>query len=451
MFERQTIGLARIGGEESHLPGSHLVIGVADSYGNVIGWFGDQYHPNEQLSVQVGADDEGYAPDAVQLVMGFADDAEDNIIGWSLGKLVKKIGKAVASPITAPIKAVSDIAKGKNVLKSVVKSVAAPLAPAADITRVVSRPLAKVAAAPVRFVFGKKAGTAVKGIVSAPSSALSALQRGSVKGVLRAGVQPVTSGLKLTAATARPFVATASRIAQPLVGKKVARGLTNITQMPFTSGAKTLDLLAQGKIAKGVKTSIVDPLKASASLARPTLKLAAPILKSKVTAAIVTGVALAFPPIGVPLAAGYAAARVALPYATTALAAADKVLAAAKGTLPSMAQAPAGVAAALQETAKLTIGKTYQAANMGSEDASRALEILTIAKKVQAAVPAAQASIHPLVSMPSGSVQQAPLVQKRNGEVLRGMWRKVDEGGTHSGPIVLRDGTVIAGAWDQVA
>lgn len=444
MFEAQTQGLGQIGADESYLDGAQVVIGVADEFGTVIGWFGRNYHPNEDIADEIGSDD--WAPQGLQLVMGFADADEEHIIGWSIGKFLKKVTKAVASPITAPIAAVKAIAQGKPVFKAVAKSVVAPVTSSLRLASAVTKPVTTLASKPVGFVFGKKVGKAVAKAgtmpFSVPGKTLTALSQGKVGTALKTSV---VDPLKTAGTIVRPAFSTASAIVRPVLGKKVATGLTSVSMMPFSTGTTVASQLAKGKVAEALKSSVIQPLKSTV----PLMKAAQPILKSPVTAAIVSGVALAFPPVGVPLAAGYAAARFAMPYAATALSAADKVLAAAKGTLPAQKQAPASVAWALQQAAKMTIGKTYQAATLGSQDAQRGLAVLVAAKKVQAAIPAAQAAISPLATFQTGAVEQAPLVE-RTGNVIRGQWQKVVDGGTHDGPIVLKDGTIIRGAWNMV-
>lgn len=455
MFESQTLGFARLGADEPHLNGAQVVIGVADDFGNVLGWFGRDYHPNEQLVDAVGADDEDYVPEGIQLVMGLADLEEENIIGFSLGKFLKKVGKAVTAPITAPISAVKAIAMGKPVFPALVKSVVKPVTSQFKLAATLTKPVTTLASKPVGLVFGKKVGKAVAYAGTAPftipGKTLTLLSKGKVGAAAKtAFVDPTKRALTIASGVTRPFVATASAIVRPVVGKKIARGLTNVSMTPFTTVRKTTEALERGKPLEALKQSVVQPLSATAGLAKPVLKAASPILKSKITAAVVSGVALAFPPLGVPLAAGYAAARVALPYASTALGVADKVLSAAKGTLPSMKQAPPMVAAALQKAAKATIDRTYQAATLGSQDAQRALGVLVTAREVQAAMPAAQAAIHPYASIPNYAVQDAPLVEK-TGNVIDGQWQKVPENGTHEGPIVLQNGVIIRGSWNQVA
>ncbi len=432
MFESERYG---IGGEDEPM---QVVLGLVDDYGRVIGWFGREYHPNTELVDSVGALEPPLAT-RPRLVIGVSDEDETYIIG-GLGSFLKKVAKAVAAPITAPVTAAVAIAKGKNVLKSVTKSVAAPVTSSLSLARVMTKPVVKTAAAALKPIAGKSFASSFKTVAMAPLStkAINLATAGKFAQAAKAAVKPATAAIALTKSSIAPVIKTASAVAKPFVGTKVSKALTSASLSPLTAAQQ----LTAGKIQQAGMTMYRD--------AGQTVRAAAPILKSPVTKAVVTGVALAFPPVGVPLAAGVAAANLALPYATAALGAADKVLAAAKGTLPAQLAAPPDVAQALQSAAKFTVGKTYQAAALGSQDAQRAVQVLVAARRVQQAIPAAQAAIHPAATLAEGAIAQAPIVAQGSG-VLRGTWQKVSSGATHNGPMVLPNGVVVRGGWRSVA
>lgn len=426
MFDHETIG---IGGEPEPM---QIVLGLVDDYGRVIGWFGKDYHPNTDLVDEVGALEPPLAT-RPRIVIGVADEDEIYLVG-GLGSFLKKVGRAVASPITAPISAVKAIAQGKNVLKSVTKSVVAPVKSGLWLAKAPMKPLVKTMGKVAKPVFGSKFSRTFQKAAMAPLTSAELLARGKVS---KAFTQPIRTGLAFTGAAAAMPVKTASKIVRPFIGKKAARALTNVSLTPITAAQR----LAAGKVQQAGGLMAKSGLQGVQGFR--------PIIKSPVTKSIVTGVALAFPPVGVPLAAGLVAANVALPYAQGALAAADKVLAAAKGTLPAQRQAPADVAWALQQAAKFTVGKTYQAARMGSQDAQRAVQVLVQARRVQQTIPAAQAALHPTATVAEGSVHQAPIYSQ--GQVIPGVWEKRAEGGTHSGPMVLANGLIVRGGWTPAA
>lgn len=251
-----------------------------------------------------------------------------------------------------------------------------------------------------------------------------------------------------------------------------------------TAPVRAAVAIAKGKpVGKTLASTFVKPVTRTVSsqlaLAKPVLRVAAPVLKSPVTKAITAGVALAFPPVGIPVAAGVAAATAALPYVRTgvkiaqavvpakpapkpapkpavapktmpamALATADKVLAAAKGTLPAQKTAPKPVAQALQTAAKKSVAATYARAKQGDADAQRGLQVLVAAKKIQAAIPAAQSLVPSAVTTPVGSIHEGNLVTK-DRRVVRGRFQKAAGAGsgTTEAPVVLKTGVVIKGSW----
>jgi hypothetical protein len=422
MFDHETVG---IGGEPEPM---QIVLGLVDDYGRVIGWFGKDYHPNLDLVDEVGALEPPLAK-RPRIVIGVADEDEIYLVG-GLGGFLKKIGRAVASPITAPISAVKAIAQGKNVLKSVTRSVTAPVRSGLSLAKAVTKPVIRTAGAISKPVFGTKFSRTFQKAAMAPLTSAELLARGKVS---KAFTQPIRTGLAFTGAAAAMPIKTASSIARPFVGKTAARALTNVSLTPISAAQR----LAAGNVRAAGSLMLQSGAQGIRGLS--------PILKSPLTKSIATGVALAFPPVGVPLAAGLMAANVALPYAQGALAAADKVLAAAKGTLPAQRQAPADVAWALQQAAKFTVAKTYQAANLGSQDAQRAVQVLVQARRVQQTIPAAQAALHPTASVSEGSVHEAPIYSQ--GQVMRGVWQKNAQSPTHSGPMVLSNGVIVRGGW----
>lgn len=386
MFENETEGLVSIGAEEQYLGGAQVVLGIADYEGNLIGWFGDEYHPNVRGSVdEIGAEE--YPIEPSFLVLGLADE-DDNIIGWFGSSFLKKVGKAITAPVkaavsiaTAPVKAGIAIAKGKPVLKSLAKAAGAPITATARMTGSMVTP-----------VFGTKAGTAIA----------------------RAGAAP------------------AKLVTNIASGKNVGKSLVAAGKAQVQAGTATL------------------------AVAKPVLKVAAPIIKSPITKAIVGGVAIAFPPVGLPAAAALASANLALPavqkaasMATLALSTADKVLAAAKGKLPAQKTAPPIVAKALQTAAKKSVAATYALAKSGDPSAKRGIQVLVAAKKVQAAIPAAQSLIKPAATVVTGGVYDGNLVTK-DRKVQRGRFQALTTGtgaGVVAAPLVLKTGVVVKSNW----
>ena len=386
MFENETEGLVSIGAEEQYLGGAQVVLGIADYQGNLIGWFGDEYHANQRESVdEIGGEE--YPVEPSFLVLGLADE-DDNIVGWFGSSFLKKVGRAITAPVkaavsiaTAPVRAGIAIAKGKPVLKTLAKAAGTPITATARMTGSMVTPL-----------MGTRAGTAIA----------------------RAGAAP-------------------------------ARLVTNIAS--GKNVAKSLVAAGKAQVQAGT---------ASLAVAKPLLKVAAPVIKSPITRAIMGGVAIAFPPIGIPAAGALAAANLALPtvekaasMATLALSTADKVLAAAKGVLPAQKTAPPIVAKALQTAAKKSVAATYALAKRGDPSAKRGIQVLVAAKKVQAAIPAAQALVSPGATPVTGGVYDGNLVTK-DRKVQRGRFQ-AHETGTGSGvvaaPLVLRTGVVLKTNW----
>ncbi len=386
MFDNETEGLVSIGAEEQYLGGHQVVLGLADYEGNLIGWFGDEYHANQRESVdEIGGEE--YPVEPSFLVLGLADE-DDNIVGWFGSSFLKKVGKAITAPVkaavsiaTAPVRAGIAIAKGKPVLKTLARAAGSPITATARMTGTMVTPL-----------MGTKAG----------------------KAIARAGAAP------------------AKLVTNIASGKNVGKSL-----------------LAAGKAQVQAGTSTL-------AVAKPVLRVAAPIIKSPITKAIVGGVAIAFPPIGIPAAGALAAANLALPavqkgasMATLALSTADKVLAAAKGNLPAQKTAPPIVAKALQTAAKKSVAATYALAKSGDPSAKRGLQVLVAAKKVQAAIPAAQSYVRPAATVVNGGVYDGNLVTK-DRKVQRGRFQATGAAtgsGIVAAPLVLRTGVVVKSSW----
>jgi hypothetical protein len=116
------------------------------------------------------------------------------------------------------------------------------------------------------------------------------------------------------------------------------------------------------------------------------------VVHSGVTKSVVGGVAIAFPPVGVPAAAG--------------LVIADKALQVAEGIQGTPAQ---------QEAMKRTITNTVAAAAKGDQDADRAVHAMALARHLRAVKASKE---------PSGARVSAPLVHP-DGRIEHGVWVKV--------------------------
>jgi|SRR3990170_1086287 len=394
MFETETEGLIGIGEETEALHGTHVVLGLVDGEsGELIGWFGDEYHQNHRGQVdEVGGEDDSLNQPIV--VIGIADE-DDNVIGWFGSKFLKKATSVVKKTVTVPFKAA-------------VKTIKAPIKAAVSIAR------------------GKPVLPALTRIATAP----------------------VTGGARMIRSTI-----------SPIAGKKVARAMTS----PLTFGVKATQQIARGKpIVKSLKGAVTGEIstqvtgaKAAVSQAKTGLRVAAPVIKSPVTKAVVGAVAIVYPPVGLALAAGLTAANLALPAvqkatkaSTLALATADKVLAAAKGVMPAQKTAPRPVAKALQTAAKKSIAATYALARQGNPDAKRGIQVLVAAKKVQDTLPRIQKMIPAPIAVASGTVHQGNLVTKEK-RVIRGRFQKQPAAGagTTEAPVILSTGIVVKAAW----
>lgn len=126
-------------------------------------------------------------------------------------------------------------------------------------------------------------------------------------------------------------------------------------------------------------------------------RVAKKVIKSKLTKAVVGGVAIVFPPVGVPAAA--------------ALVAADRIVRTAEGSKGTPKQR-----AAVHRAIKRTVIE----AKAGDPDAERAIEFMALAKRLRAAQAAAQKR----AGGPSGPRVSGPIVTSR-GRIVRGVWVRV--------------------------
>ncbi len=481
MFHHEMQGLPGVGLDEETF-GARVLLGLADAEGNLIGYFDDErYYPNHRGSVdEIGAE---YGEDTLDpsfIVVGMADD-DGNVIGWFGSKMLKSVAKAVTAPVkaavqitTAPVRAAIDISKGKNVFQTIKRTALQPIQTTAqgvkagmNITSPLTKAVGKVAS---KTKLGKALWSPVAAglqMAKAPMSIAEAASRGDVKGVFRAATKPIATGAKGVQATlslSSPVTKAIGKVAgKTPLGTALWKPLEAGMQLA-KAPAEALTGIAQGKnVAKTLKTELfTKPLethmqgtKALLKVSEPVLKVAAPVIKSPITKAIAGGLALVYPPVGIPLSAGLVAADAYLRMAekaksaaTMGLAVADKVLAAANGKLPAMKTAPAAVSQALQLAAKATVSATYAAAKTGNPGAVRGVQMLVAARKVQQAVPRAQALVPKVADAAPGAILHGNLVTK-DRKVIRGPWvRQPTAGaGVTEAPVVLANGVIIKAPW----
>lgn len=416
MFESVTDGLPVVGAEEWYLGGANVVIGLADENGELVGYFGREYHPNRRGPIdQIGGEEPPIGEP--QLVIGLALGDDEEIIGWfggkffkSVGKAVKTVAKAAVAPVksgialtTAPIRAGVAIAKGKPVGKTLARTFVKPVTTDIKAQLAVAKPVLKKAAP----------------IIKSPVTK-------ALVGGLAIAFPPV--GLPAAGALA------AANIALPYAQRGVAAA-----QMGLKVAAKITPQAAPKPAAKPVARPVARPV--AKPVARPTAVMTrAPAASAAASAAAA--------------AAAKAKAQADIrAKAALALATADKVWSAAKGTMPAQKQAPKAVAAKLQTAAKKTVGATYAAAKkVGDPDTQRGLAVLQVARRLQTIVPAARASIPQIVAPVQNQTYQAIHVDKKGSKSM-GAWRAgapVAGTGNASGTIVLRDGTPIQGNYSKV-
>lgn len=417
MFEQVTAGMPIIGAEELYLGGASVVIGLADEDGNLVGYFGREYHPNRRTRIdQIGCEEPPIGQP--RLAIGLAVGDDETVIGWFGSSFLKSVGKAVTAPVKAaaqltiaPAKAAINIAKGKNVAKSLSSAFVKPTVSTVKSQLAVAKPVLKVAAPVIKSPVTKALvgglaiafppiGVPAAAGLAAANIALPYAQRGTA--AAQAGLK-VTA--KLTAGKPAPKPSPYVRTA-PASVKKPA------TPAPMTAAQQAAYSAAMAKAGQAASA-------ASKATSQQQAKAAAEAAKKK---------------------------------AALALATADKVLAAAKGTLPAQKAAPAPVAKALQTVAKKTVAATYAAAKVGDKDAARGVAALAVANRVQKVVPVTRANIHPVVAPVAGATYNAIHVDKR-GTRTRGMFKagaSVGGSGNAAGVIVLRDGTPIEGNFAKV-
>lgn len=451
MFEAQTQDLPVVGAEDLYLGGASVVIGLADENGELVGYFGRDYHPNRRGQVDsIGAEEPEIG--RPRMVVGLAMGDDENVIGWFGSSFLKAVGKAVTAPVkaavtltTAPARAVVDIAKGKNVAKTLVRTmakqplqgtvstlksglgVAKPVVSAA--APIIKSPVTKALVGGLAIAFPPVGLPAAAGLAAA-NVALPYAQK---------GIQLATKGAAVTGSLAKSI--------QPKVTAKVS------TSSGFSAGVSAALAAAQRRTAaqkapppparpvNAVYTRTAPPsvkVQQKAPVKAPAKK---PVVQPKPTVA------------KKPALTPAAAAADAKKKAALALATADKILSAAKGTLPSQKQAPPKVQTALKTAAKKTVAATYAAGKKtGDKDAARGLAVLTIANRLQKVVPAARAAMPQVVAPVPGQVYDAIHVDK-TGRKQVGKWRagaQLASGTSPSGVVVLRDGTPIAGAYAKV-
>ncbi len=404
MFEHVTNGMAVIGAEELYLGGANVVIGLADEQGNLVGYFGRAYHPNRRMPIdQVGAEEPPIGRPRIAIGLAVGDD--ETVIGWFGSSFLKSVGKAITTPVKAaaqltiaPVKATVNIAKGKPVGKSLSTAFVKPVVATAKSQLAVAKPVAKVAAPVLKSPITK-----------------------AVAGGLAIAFPPI--GLPVAAGVA------AGNVALSVHGK-------------VTAGTK----LAASLVPKSAPKPAAKPAPKPAAKPRP-MTAAEQAAYSRAMAGAQTAASAASR-----ATANKAAADAAKKKAALALATADKVLASAKGTLPSQKLAPAPVAKALQTAAKKTVAATYAAAKLGDQDAARGVAALAVANRLQKVVPATRNNIHPVVAPVAGATYNAVHVDKK-GTRTRGMFKAsaaAGGSGNAAGVIVLRDGTPIEGSFAKV-
>ncbi|MDD5544384.1 MAG: hypothetical protein PHX83_14540 [Acidobacteriia bacterium] len=408
MFEGQTDGVPVVGAEEWYLGGANVVIGLADENGELIGYFGRNYHPNQRGPVdQIGAEEPAIGRPQIAIGLAIGDDEE--VIGWFGSKFLKSVKKSITAPIkaavtltTAPMRAAVDIAKGKNVGKTLVRTmVKQPIKQTGSVLKsqlAVAKPVVKVAAP----------------IIKSPVTK-------AIVGGVAIAFPPV--GIPAAAAL------TAANVALPYVQKGMAAAQAGVR--------------LTAKLAPSAKPA---PKPAAKPAPKPVARPAPKPVARPATAVMVRS------PASIAAAAAAAKAQAdARAKAALALATADKVLSAAKGTMPAQRQAPPAVQAALKVAAKKSVAATYALGKKsGDPDAARGMAVLQIANRLQKIVPAAKAAVPAVVAPVAGQTYSAIHVAK-NGTRTLGNWRaNASAAANATGTVVLRDGTPIQGNYARV-
>ncbi len=449
MFEHVTDGMPLVGAEDLYLGGASVVIGVADEDGNLVGYFGREYHPNRRAPIdQIGAEEPPIGRPRLAIGLALGDD--ETVIGWFGSSFVKSVGKAVSGAVktavtvtTAPARAAVDIARGKNVAKTLARTM-------------VTQP------AKMTVASGKAALAPAGQIVKAAAPII----KSPVTKALVGGLAIAFPAVGLPAAAALATATTGLAYAETY-GGKIQAGLNLAGKLTGSGGGSVSTSAGTAAVRSGVMAPRPAPgpsravgqsqakLVAEAARARQKAaqdKAAADRAKAIAAAQAKAGAAAGAAAAAAGAAAARAQAEAAKKKSVLALATADKVLAAAKGTLPAQKAAPLPVAKALQTAAKKTIAATYAASKMGDEDAKRGVAAIAIANRVQKIVPATRANIHPVVAPVAGTTYQAIHVAK-NGTRTRGSYKATGTAsgsGNAAGVIVLRDGTPIEGTFAKV-
>lgn len=440
MFEQVTDGLPVVGAEEWYLGGANVVIGLADEQGNLVGWFGRDYHPNRRARIdQIGAEEPPIG--RPRLAIGLAIGEDEQVIGWFGSSFLKTVSKAVTAPVkaavkltTAPVRAAVNIAKGKPVAKSLTSAFVKPMVSTVKSQLAVAKPVVKVAApiikSPVtKAIAGGLAiafppiGVPAAAALAAATVALPYAQRGIAAAQKGLQVTAKLPGMKTAPKPApkpvpkpAPYVRTAPVSVKP-APKPAAIVKAPAPMTPAQQAAYSAAMARAGQAA--AKASAATTSKAAADARAKAAKAAAD-----------------------------ARAKAAL-----ALATADKVLSAAKGTMPAQKQAPPAVQAALKTAAKKTVAATYAGGNkLGDPDTKRGMAVLQVANRLQKIVPAARAGIPAVVAPVANQTYSAIHVDKKGGKQL-GAWRAgaaVAGSGNATGTIVLRDGTPMQGNFARV-
>ncbi len=216
-----------------------------------------------------------------------------------------------------------------------------------------------------------------------------------------------------------------------IIGVMSDAGEIGFMLMPKTAVAGIFDIVTKPKKAlKWLAKTATAPIKAGVSLTTAPMRAAVDIARGKPVAKTLLRTAVTQPMRDVgtvvrnPIVKmGVKGAAMLFPPATVAvhaLSAADKILSAAQGVLPSQKAAHPGVARALQDAAKTTIENTYRLAARGNKDAQRGLKVLVAARAAQKKAQA-QAAVPPPASGIPGQQYHGPLVGP-DGMVIRGRW-----------------------------
>jgi hypothetical protein len=312
----------------------------------------------------------------------------------------------------------------------------------------------------------------------------------------------------------RPIIAKVTALHNQLHGAKVSgeevdaevSGFFSSIAKVVTSPAKAVANVVThpGRSIKDAGRAIANPGKSVSSLAKSAAKIAAKVgksklvsqvgagvksvVKSKITGAALGGLAIAFPPVGAPAVAAYAAANTALKaieMANAAKSTAQQIVSSAtsatkkaqlKGELQKWAGAELKAAAAAKKpipkglssiaaamklvadkakSAKSTLAKVAMAAKAGDVEAKKVARVVTLAASARKQLTAVKKSTarntpHLKQKAPvSSQLNGFPaLLVNRAGKIIPG--RYVEKAGAPRG-VLLRQGKVLRGHFAQVS